>query len=242
MRGTQHRFYCGTSGWNYKHWIDVLYPRGLPTSKWLQRYAEEFDTVEINASFYRLPPRETFEKWRSVSPEGFTFAVKASRYLTHIKKLEEPEEPLERLMTSAAGLGEKLGPVLYQFPPGWEMDLGRLECFLAMLPRTKRHVFEFRNPSWHNEKLFSLLRKYGAAYCVMSSPGLPFHLVRTADFAYVRMHDGGAGRGGNYSQEHLEWWAEQCRELLREGDVYVYFNNDAYGNAVRNARTLKELL
>lgn len=235
-------FYCGTSGWNYNHWVDVLYPKGLPSSKWLERYAQEFDTVEINYSFYRLPPKETFESWHRDSPEGFTFAVKASRYLTHMKKLKEPEEPLERLLTRAAGLGDKIGPILYQLPPGWQFNPERLESFLAMLPRDLRHVFEFRDPSWQTESAFDLLRKYRAGYCIMSSPDLPCNLIATTDYTYIRMHNGGYESEGNYTEDGLKWWAEHCRRFLDQGDLYVYFNNDYKGYAVYNARRLKELV
>jgi len=237
-----YRFYCGTSGWNYKHWIGALYPKGLASSQWLARYAQEFDTVEINYSFYRLPPRETFEKWRRETPEGFTFAVKASRYLTHMRKLKHPKDPLERLFQSAGGLGEKLGPILYQLPPGWHADLERLCRFLAELPRDIRHVFEFRDDSWQVRAVFDLLSRYNVGYCIMSAPGLPFHMVTTTDFTYVRMHSGGDETDGNYTEEHLRWWAERCRSFLRVGDLYVYFNNDYRGYAVHNARRLREMV
>lgn len=237
-----HRFYCGTSGWNYKHWIDVLYPKGLAADKWLERYAEEFDTVEINFSFYRLPPKETFESWRDGSPENFTFAVKASRFLTHMKKLKDPEEPLDRLLTRAAGLGKKIGPILYQLPPGWQFNPERLESFLQMLPHDLRHVFEFRDSSWQTGAAFDLLRKYNAGYCIMSSPDLPCHLISTTDYTYIRMHNGGHESEGSYTDDGLNWWAEHCRGFLDHGDLYIYFNNDYKGYAVYNARRLKELM
>lgn len=237
-----HTFYCGTSGWNYRHWVGVLYPKGLPSDKWLERYAEEFDTVEINNSFYRLPPKETFESWAKQAPEGFTFAVKASRFLTHMKKLKDPEEPLERILGNARGLGEKLGPVLYQLPPGWHVNLERLEHFLSLLPKDLRHVLEFRDPSWNTEPVFDMLRRYDVGYCIMSAPDLPCHMISTAGFTYIRMHSGGYETGSNYTEGGLKWWAEHCREFLRHGDLYVYFNNDYLGYAVYNARRLKELV
>ncbi len=236
------RFYCGACGWNYKHWREVFYPRGLPQSRWLEYYAGHFDTVEINFSFYRLPERSTFEKWSAQVPQGFVFAVKASRYLTHIKKLQEPEEPLERLLERSAGLGHKLGPILYQFPPEWGIDLGRLEHFLKMLPQNVRHVFEFRNNTWHNDEVWEMLARYGAAYCVMDSPALPRHIKTTADFSYIRMHGSGEETGGNYSREQLMQWAENVKSLLDQGDVYVYFNNDWHGYAVQNALALREMV
>lgn len=235
------RFYCGACGWNYPHWKETFY-EGARQKDWLTRYAAHFDTVEINNSFYRLPETATFRKWRDSTPEGFTFAVKASRYLTHIKKLAEPQEPLQRLLDRSAGLGEKRGPILYQFPPNWLIDLGRLEAFLAMLPSDIRHVFEFRNESWQTEAVWSMLQRYSAAYCVMDSPGLPLHLTTTAAFSYVRMHSGGERTHGNYTNAALTKWADRVRRMLELGDVYVYFNNDIHTYAVHNALTLRKMV
>lgn len=239
MRG---RLYCGTSGWNYGHWREVFYPKGLRQSEWLGFYSEHFDTVEINNSFYRLPERTTFQSWHDHSAPGFTFAVKASRFLTHLKKLSEPEEPLQRMLDHSSALAEKHGPILYQLPPHWNLDLGRLEHFLQLLPSSYSHVFEFRDPTWQIEPAFELLRRYGAAYCIMSAPDLPCNIIRTTDFAYIRMHSGGVETGSDYSEDALKWWAETIRPLLDLGDVYVYFNNDYGGYAVRNAVTLRGLL
>jgi uncharacterized protein YecE (DUF72 family) len=236
------RVYIGTSGWNYKHWIEVLYPKGLPQSKWLPRYAETFDTAEVNNSFYRLPEKSIFESWASSTPDDFTFAVKASRFLTHMKKLNEPEEPLDRLLSHAEGLGPKLGPILYQLPPGWRVNLERLRYFLSLLPKNVRSVFEFRDNSWQIQPVFDLLNEHGAGYCIMSSPELPLHILRTGDFAYMRMHNGGYETEGSYSDDSLKNWAELIRKLLESWDVYVYFNNDYKGYAVRNAMKLKELI
>lgn len=238
----KNRAYIGTSGWNYNHWVDVFYPKGLPSKKWLEFYAQYFDTVEINFSFYRLPERETFEKWRNESPEGFTFAVKASRYLTHQKRLKDPKEPLERIINNARGLCEKLGPILYQLPPSFKIDLERLQSFLELLPKDLRHVMEFRNPSWQVDEVFNLLKEYSVGYCIMSAPGLPRIIKATAPFAYIRMHSGGIETEGNYEEPMLEWWAEQVKEMLENVDVYVYFNNDYKGFAVQNAKRLKELV
>lgn len=237
-----HRAFIGTSGWSYDHWEEVFYPKGLASSEWLKFYAQHFDTVEINFSFYRLPEKQTFEKWRRESPEGFSFAVKASRYLTHQKKLKDPEEPLERIISHARGLSEKLGPVLYQLPPRWKVNLDRLRGFLSLLPKDVRHVMEFRDPSWLIDDVFDLLRAHSVAYCIMSAPDLPRVMRVTAPFAYIRMHSGGYDTEGNYEEPQLEWWAEQVVELLRDADVYVYFNNDYKGFAVQNARRLIELI
>lgn len=235
------RFYCGTSGWNYKHWREVFYPKELPQSKWLEFYAEHFDTVEINYSFYRLPEKNTFQAWHDQAPEGFIFALKASRYLTHMKKLRDPEEPLERLLSRTEALGEKHGPILYQLPPGWHVNLQRLADFLSLLPKNLRHVFEFRDASWQIEPVYGLLRKYGVGYCIMISPDLPWHILATADFTYIRMHNGGYETEGRYTDDSLRWWADHIPELLKNGDVYVYFNNDYKGYAVENALMLKKL-
>ncbi|MCE5197601.1 MAG: DUF72 domain-containing protein [Armatimonadota bacterium] len=236
------RLYCGTSGWNYKHWRQRFYPEGLPQSRWLEYYSSRFDTVEINNSFYRLPEHSTFEKWRENSPQGFTFAVKASRYLTHIKKLKDPEEPLERLLDHSAGLAEKRGPILYQFPPGWAMDLDRLRYFLSILPSNVRHVFEFRNDSWHNNTVWSLLSDYNVAYCVMDSPYLPIHFRTTTNFSYIRMHSGTEPTGGDYTPEYLSECARRVEQMLGAGDVYIYFNNDWNAFAVYNALLLRQLV
>jgi uncharacterized protein YecE (DUF72 family) len=230
--------YCGTSGWNYNHWRERFYPKDLPQSKWLQYYAQHFDTVEINNSFYRLPEKNTFEAWHDQAPTGFTFAVKASRFLTHLKKLKDPEEPLDRLLSHASGLGEKLGPILYQLPPGWHVNLDRLEHLLDILPKGIRHVFEFRDDSWQIDQVYDLLRRYQAGYCIMSAPDLPCNLITTADFAYIRMHSGGSDTEGYYTDDSLAEWAEHIRRFLHNGDVYIYFNNDYKGYAIRNAKSL----
>lgn len=235
------RFYCGACGWNYPHWKETFYA-GVKQKDWLAHYSTQFDTVEINNSFYRLPETKTFEQWRDKTPDGFVFAVKASRYLTHIKRLKEPEEPLKRLLDRSSGLGSKRGPILYQFPPRWHVDLDLLEAFLKLLPGDVRHVFEFRDNSWQTEALWSLLERYSAAYCVMDSPGLPLHLKTTADFSYVRMHSGGEKTGGNYTDSALKQWAGRVNDMLRRGDVYVYFNNDVNTYAVYNALSLRKMV
>jgi len=234
--------FIGTSGWIYNHWAGVFYPEGLRPSKWLEHYSTRFDTVEVNNSFYHLPKKETFASWRSQTPGGFSFAVKASRYLTHMKKLKEPQEPVSRLMNAASGLADKLSVVLYQLPPYWKVNAERLEEFLKILPRSTRHVFEFRDDSWHSDAVYDLLRKHEAGYCIMSAPELPCNLVTTAGFSYIRMHNGGYEKEGSYSEDDLRRWADRVAELRKQGDCYVYFNNDYRGYAVANALGLKELL
>lgn len=236
------RLYCGTSGWNYKHWREVFYRRGLAQNRWLAHYSSQFDTVELNNSFYRLPEKVTFERWRDQTPDGFTFAVKASRYLTHIKRLKDPEEPLERLLGRTEGLGPKCGIILFQFPPHWSVNLPLLEAFLKLLPHDLRSAFEFRDDSWQTDAVWSLLERYSVAYCIMSSPGLPLHLKTTTSYSYIRMHSGGEDTGSNYTDDHLAQWARRIEEMLRIGDVYIYFNNDAHGYAVRNALALRHMI
>lgn len=239
---SRHCLYIGTSGWIYPHWKGVFYPEHMPQRDWLDFYARRFDTVEINYSFYRWPEREVFEKWRKETPERFVFAVKASQYLTHRKKLKDSEEPLGRVIDHARGLGDKLGPILYQLPPRWKVNLDRLKHFLALLPTDIRHAMEFRDPSWQIEEVYSLLEEHGVAYCVMSSPGLPRVMRVTAPFAYIRMHNGGEDTGGRYEDPQLEWWADQITVWLEDADVFVYFNNDQHGYAVENAFRLRELV
>lgn len=234
------RLYCGACGWNYKHWRYVFYPKELPQSKWLEYYSGLFDTVEINNSFYRLPSKETFASWYNEAPQDFIFAVKASRYLTHMKKLKDPEEPLNNVLSHSAELKDKRGPILYQLPPYWHVNAERLEEFLKLLPGDVRHVLEFRDDTWQCEEVWSLLRKYGAGYCIMDGPGLPVHVLSSADFSYIRMHSGEAD--GSYSERQLNEWAERIGMLLERGDVYIYFNNDYRGYAVENALALKKML
>ena len=237
-----HKCYIGTSGWNYNHWKEVFYPKGLPSSEWLEFYARQFDTVEINYSFYRLPEYKTFEKWCDEVPENFIFAVKASRYLTHQKKLKDAKEPLENIISHTRGLGDKLGPILYQLPPHWHVNTSRLREFLSILPLDIRHVMEFRDPTWLTDEMFDLLREHKVGYCIMSAPDLPRVMEVTASFAYIRMHNGGYVTEGNYEEPQLEWWADQIRSFMRNVDVYVYFNNDYKGFAIQNARRLIDMI
>src|SRR5580765_4223103 len=182
------RALIGTSGWSYRHWGNVFYPREVPARDHLAFFAQHFGTVEINYSYYQLPPRKTFELWRRKSPRQFLFAVKASRYLTHMKKLKDPEEPLERLMQHAAGLGRKLGPVLFQFPRQWKVNLERLDAFLLALEpyRRKRFTFEFRHQSWLTDDVYSRLRRHNAALCLPIGWGIPLDIETTADWTYLR--------------------------------------------------------
>jgi uncharacterized protein YecE (DUF72 family) len=237
--------HIGTSGWSYSHWEDVLYPPGTPPSRRLALYVARFDTVELNASFYRWPKDSTFTGWRNRLPEGFQLSVKASRGLTHAKRLHEPEAWVARMSSAWHELADRRGVVLVQLAPTHVRDDARLEYFLARTPPWMRLAVEFRHPSWHDDAVLAVLARHGAAYCVMSGANLPCLLRATSDFVYVRMHgpDHDHLYGGSYSDDELRWWAERVREWERTGhDVYVYFNNDGEGHAVRNAETLRALL
>jgi uncharacterized protein YecE (DUF72 family) len=235
--------FIGTSGWVYKHWVGILYPEKLASGEHLDLYAERFSTVELNYSYYQLPPRSSFEKWRAQAPPGFVFAVKASRYLTHLKKLKDPAEPLQRLMDNAGGLEEKLGPVLFQFPRWWTLKLERLGEFFEALQAHPghRYAFEFRHASWLVPEVYALLERHDAALCLPLGWGLPVDVRLTADWSYIRFHGGEHGVG--FTESELQSWAERTRGFLARGaDTYAYFNNDPDGHAIFDATRLKELL
>ena len=233
----------GCSGWQYKHWRGDFYPQELPQARWFEHYAARFDTVEINNSFYRLPEAATFASWGSRAPARFIFAVKASRFLTHMKKLKDPEEPVERFFSRARALRRHLGPVLYQLPPGWKLDRARLEHFLHVLPRGLRHVLEFRDPSWYTDEVYALLTRHKIALCLHDMPGSATGRLRIGPFVYVRFHGASGRYDGSYPEDRLESWAEWLSAERAAGtDVYAYFNNDVGGHAPRDAVTLRRLL
>lgn len=230
--------FVGTSGWQYRHWRRTFYPDGVPQARWLEYYAERFQIVELNNSFYRLPPRETFEKWAVRSPDDFVFAVKMSRYLTHIKKLKEPAEPVARFLDHAAGLGRKLGPVLIQLPPTLRTDPEALDDTLARFPSTIRVAVEFRHDSWWNDDVRSILESRGAALCLADRHSKPFSaLWRTTDWTFLRFHEGEATPHPCYGRTALQTWTKRLAEGWgTEADVYVFFNNDPRACALRDAR------
>jgi len=233
----------GCSGWQYRHWRGEFYPADLPQARWFEYYASRFDTVEINNSFYRLPERSTFVAWARRAPMRFEFAVKASRFLTHMKKLKDPEEPLDRLFTRMRGLGTHLGPVLYQLPPNFKVDVERLRTFVALLPQGVRHVLEFRDPSWYANDVMALLDRYGVALCLHDMRGSATGRERVGPFVYVRFHGATGHYGGSYSDSRLREWADWLLAQQRLGtDVYAYFNNDVGGHAPRNALTLRRMM
>jgi uncharacterized protein YecE (DUF72 family) len=236
--------YIGTSGWNYEHWANgVFYPQAVKPPDWLRHYTRTFDTVEINNSFYHLPTAATFRKWRTTAPHGFTFSVKASRFLTHIKRLRDPEDPLDLFLSRARELKETLGPVLFQLPPQFKANIDRLSMFLRAWRRRAarrrlRAAIEVRHESWLTSDVFELLKKYEVALCFADWRDLPITNPVTASFVYVRRHSG--PDEGNYTKKSIRDDASRVREWLRNGlDVYVYYNNDPHGYAVRNAVTLQ---
>ena len=240
---TAERIRVGCSGWVYKHWRGLFYPEGLPQTRWFGRYAEEFDTVEINASFYRVPKPETFDGWRNKAPDGFRYAVKVNRFITHLKKLVGVEEALNDFVALARKLGPTLGPLLYQLPPSMKIDLERLESFLEILPRDVASVFEFRNSSWHVPETYELLDRYGAGFVVHDMPGSKCERIAVGPLVYVRFHGGEGKYWGRYSDEGLLSWTDWLIEQARGGRTcWCYFNNDIHGHAIEDARTLKSMV
>jgi len=237
------KLYIGTSGWVYRHWRGIFYPEGLAQAKWLEFYNQHFTTVELNNSFYHLPSEKASAAWRERSSEGFVYAVKVSRLITHLKKLRNVEGALENFLSRAQILREKLGPLLYQLPPNMPRNDRVLEAFLQLLPPGLCHVFEFRNESWFDEGVFALLRQHQIGFCVYDMPEFTTPIVATADFAYIRFHGSSELYGSCYSDAELEGWAKRITELGQDlTSVYIYFNNDAEAFAVGNAKTLAGLL
>jgi uncharacterized protein YecE (DUF72 family) len=236
--------HVGCSGWNYRSWRGELYPEGLPASRWLERYAECFATVEVNTTFYRLVARAAVERWVQQTPADFIFAVKGSRYLTHIKRLADIGPGVARFYERIEPLVDagRLGPVLWQLPENFQRDDDRLAQALTQLP-PGRHAFEFRHPSWFVPEIYRLLRRSRAALVIGDHPARPFQSMQaTARWRYIRLHYGRRGRGGNYSRSELETWAQRLHEWRAREELYVYFNNDWSAYAPRNARWLDKRL
>jgi uncharacterized protein YecE (DUF72 family) len=237
MPGAIH---IGCSGWHYKHWKGPFYPEKLPASKMLDFYSQHLDTVELNTTFYRLPPPNSVENWRDSTPKTFLFAAKGSRFITHMKKLSDPETAIGRYFERVDRLGKKLGPIVFQTPPWWEINLERLETFLAALPGGHRYAFELRNPTWHTPEVYRLLKRHNAAFCIFEIAGFHSPIEVTANWTYVRLHGPGGAYQGSYPAETLGAWADRIRGWERElRGIYVYFDNDQAGFAVENALELK---
>lgn len=231
----------GCSGWSYAHWRRRFYPEKMPAREHFAFYAQHFDTVELNNSFYRQPPVERFVAWREQAPPAFLFAVKGSRYVTHIKRLAVEQRSVDMVVEGARGLGGKLGPILFQLQANFHLDLDRLEHFIDLLPSGLRFTLEFRHDSWLVPSVCELLRRRGIALCIPDHPKMPKVFEITTDFTYIRMHLPDSGLG--YGRRRLEPWAQRIREWRERGlDVFVYFNNDMEGHAVNDALTLKELV
>jgi uncharacterized protein YecE (DUF72 family) len=241
---TQSKIYIGTSGWHYRHWIGSFYPAGTKSHEQFGLYKQIFHCVEINNSFYRLPSPEIFRTWRKKSPDDFLFVVKASRFITHNKKLKDPKESTKRFFDNVRYLKEKLGPILFQLPPTWKKNTERLEEFLASLSKKYRYVFEFRNSTWYDDDVIALLRKYNSAFCIYELGGHVSPANVTANFVYVRLHGPGENKyQGSYSNKQLAEWANQCRDWQRQNlDVFIFFDNDEEGYAAFNAQTLQKLV
>lgn len=235
--------HIGCSGWVYKHWRGLLYPEGLPQRLWFHRYAEGFDTVEINASFYRVPLESTFDGWREKAPPGFRYAVKVNRFITHMKKLVDCPDEADRFILLARKLGETLGPLLYQLPPSLHRDPPRLDAFLARLPRDLEQVVEFRHKSWYDENTLELLDRHGVGFVCHDLKGLMSPRWASGRTAYVRFHGSGGRYSGRYSDEALLAWTDWIIDQSRQGrSVWCYFNNDVHGHALDDARTLRSMV
>jgi uncharacterized protein YecE (DUF72 family) len=234
----------GTSGWNYKHWRGKFYPQKLKQSEWLEYISRFINTVEINNSFYRLPTKTNFQNWKNNSPGNFLFAVKASRYITHVKKMIDPEEPVKNIVENSSALGKKLGPILFQFPPSWKINLERFEYFLNTLPKRKKFTFEFRNNTWWNDDILNLLKKKNHSFCIWELAGEITPKIVTADWIYIRLHGPGKNKyQGKYDDKTLYQWADDFNSWLNSGikKIYCYFDNDDSAFAIENAIRLNEI-
>ena len=235
--------HIGTSGWHYKHWVGTFYPERTPASKMFAFYCERFDTVELNNTFYCLPKPSGLERWRDASPPNFCFAAKGSRFITHMKKLKDPEAALAKYFDAIEKLHEKLGPILFQLPPGWTFDADRFGAFLKALPPHHRYAFEFRNQTWDNPQAYELLAKHNAVYCMFDLAGYQSPMHISVDISYIRLHGPGGKYQGSYSDHALRGWAKHIENWSnRLKAIYVYFDNDDSGYAAHNALRLKEML
>ncbi len=237
------KIHIGTSGWHYPYWKGYFYPEKMPARDFLNHYLSVFRTVEINNSFYKLPSADTFSGWRKAVPPDFRFAVKASRYITHMKKLKDPEQSLTKFMHQVGFLEEKLGPILFQLPPNWHPNPDRLRHFMEHLPKDYQYVLEFRNNDWLEERVFELMRKHQIALCLGDVENNSTSIPLTADFIYIRLHGPEEKYASSYSDSALQEWAQQVMTWSRQGkEVYVYFDNDIHSYAAFNAQTLQQLV
>ncbi|HVN71933.1 MAG TPA: DUF72 domain-containing protein [Desulfomonilia bacterium] len=235
------RWFIGTSGWNYDHWRGAFYPDGLPKTRWLKYYAGIFQTVEVNATFYGRMQPSTYEKWKQTTPEGFLWSVKASRFITHIRRLDRAEDPTRTFLESVSRLGEKLGPILFQLPPSLAFEKSLAESFFPLLPHGGRYVIEARHKSWVSDEALTCLKDHGIAWCISDTAGrYPYREAVTAGFIYIRLHGSKRLYASCYTEDELKEWAAKMRNWGL--DAYVYFDNDFMGYAPMNAVKLRELL
>jgi uncharacterized protein YecE (DUF72 family) len=234
----------GTSGYHYKHWIGRYYPEDMKPAGMLSWYLRDFDTVELNNTFYQLPKESQFDAWRDAVPADFLYAVKGSRFITHMIKLKDPDRGIVNFVPRAKRLGKKLGPILWQLPPGWNVNVERLEEFLRSLPKGIRYAFELRNQSWMTDAVLDVLKKYDAAFCIYELAGYHSPIELTASWTYIRLHGPTSFKyQGSYSDKQLEQWAKRMDDWKRTlRGIYVYFDNDDSAYAVNNALTLKEIV
>ncbi len=235
--------FIGTSGFSYSHWKGIFYPEDLPSSKFLEFYAENFDTVEMNSTFYHTPRDTTIQNWVKKTPVNFVFSVKASKFITHIKRLKDAKESVEKFLQKAELFGDKLGVILFQLPPSLKKDTALLSEFIEDLDKSKKYTIEFRHKSWLSDEVYDILKKNNIAFCISDTPRYPYAEVITANFSYVRLHGHTQLYASEYTQEQLEHYAEFIMRNNKKGiSFYVYFDNDFYGHAVKNARELKDLV
>jgi len=243
MSEYEKMIHIGTSGWNYNHWKGVFYPDKISSDEMLSYYITQFNTLEINGTFYRLPSPKTLKHWKNTVPDHFIFSVKASRYITHMKKLNDPAESIKKFFDRVPLLGKKLGPILFQLPPHWHKNTGRLKTFIEALPDEYPYTFEFRDETWFDEDILKLLSEKNAAFCIYELGGKESPIHITSDFIYIRLHGPGEKYQGNYTKKQLESWAVKFKSWVDQGkEIYCYFDNDYEGRAPQNARLLIDLL
>ncbi len=235
--------FIGTSGFSYRHWKGVFYPEELSQKKWLEFYTKSFNTLELNSTFYHLPKESTVKNWVKRTPNDFVFSVKASRFITHMKKLKDAQESIQLFMQRASLFMDKLGVILFQLPPSMKKDAALLKDFLLLLDKDKRYAFEFRHKSWISDDIYSILKEYNVAFCISDTPEYPYAEVITANFSYIRLHGHTVLYASNYTEEQLRRYAYLVNQWNKNGIfAYIYFDNDFSGYAVKNALQLKKMI
>lgn len=237
------KIFIGTSGWMYDDWQGNFYPATIKKAAWLKHYQNYFSTVEVNNTFYQSPTKKKLSSWKKKVPKDFIFSIKANRYITHIKNLSNPQQPVDKLISTIKTLDNKLGPVLFQLPPHWHVNKKRLNSFLNVLPKAYQYVFEFRHSSWYTDEIYNLLNKHNCAFCVHDHQDAPSPFKTTAEFAYLRFHGPKGNYQSKYNDQQVKDHAQKIKKLIAQNiAVYVYYNNDFHGYAVKNAKQLQNLL